>query len=39
MKAKEATNKEQLLAASGFKMQMANTPQKLAHLKNTDATK
>jgi hypothetical protein len=33
MKAEEATNKEQLLAAAGFKMQLANTPEKLAHLK------
>jgi hypothetical protein len=33
MKAEEATSKEQLLAAAGFKMQLANTPEKLAHLK------
>ena len=33
MKADEATSKEQLLAAAGFKMQLANTPEKLAHLK------
>jgi hypothetical protein len=34
MKAEEATGKEQLLAAAGFKMQLANTPEKLAHLKS-----
>lgn len=34
MKAEEATSKEQLLAAAGFKMQLANTPEKLAHLKS-----
>ncbi len=33
MKAEEATSKEQLLAAAGFKMQLANTPERLAHLK------
>ena len=33
MKAEEATSKEQLLAAAGFKMQSADTPEKLAHLK------
>lgn len=33
MKADEATSKEQLLAAAGFKMQLANTPEKMAHLK------
>jgi hypothetical protein len=33
MKAEEATSKEQLLAAAGFKMQLADTPEKLAHLK------
>jgi phage replication-related protein YjqB (UPF0714/DUF867 family) len=33
MKAEEATSKEQLLAAAGFKMQLANTPEKLAHLR------
>jgi hypothetical protein len=33
MKADEATSKEQLLAAAGFKMQLADTPEKLAHLK------
>jgi hypothetical protein len=33
MKAEEAISKEQLFAAAGFKMQLANTPEKLAHLK------
>lgn len=29
----EATSTEQMLAASGFEMRLADTPQKLAHLK------
>lgn len=33
MKAEDAIDKEQLLAAAGFKMQLADTPEKLAHLK------
>jgi nitrate reductase cytochrome c-type subunit len=32
IKKSEATNTEQLLAAAGFKMKMADTPEKLAHL-------
>ncbi|UOA09360.1 MULTISPECIES: hypothetical protein [Methylobacter] len=31
--AQNAEDKEQLLAAAGFKMQLANSPEKLAHLK------
>ena len=31
--AQNAEDKEQLLAAAGFKMQLADTPEKLAHLK------
>ena len=33
IKAQNAEDKEQLLAAAGFKMQLADTPEKLAHLK------
>jgi hypothetical protein len=33
IKAQNAEDKEQLLAAAGFKMQLADTPGKLAHLK------
>ena len=33
MKKSEATHKEQLLSAAGFKMKLADTPEKLAHLK------
>jgi hypothetical protein len=32
VKKSEATDTEQLLAAAGFKMRLADTPQKLAHL-------
>jgi hypothetical protein len=34
MKKSEATDTEQLLAAAGFKMKLADTPERLAHLKN-----
>ena len=33
MKKSEATDTEQLLAAAGFKMKLADTPERLAHLK------
>jgi len=33
MEKSEATNTEQLLAAAGFKMKLADTPERLAHLK------
>jgi hypothetical protein len=33
MKKSEATDTEQLLSAAGFKMKLADTPEKLAHLK------
>lgn len=33
IEAQNTEDKEQLLAAAGFKMQMANTPEKMAHLK------
>ena len=33
MKAQDAEDKEQLLAAAGFKLQLADTPEKMAHLK------
>jgi predicted MarR family transcription regulator len=33
IKAQNAEDKEQLLAAAGFKMQLADTPEKQAHLK------
>ena len=33
IKKSDTTNTEQLLAAAGFKMQPADTPEKLAHLK------
>jgi hypothetical protein len=33
IEAQNAEDKEQLLAAAGFKMQLANTPEKMAHLK------
>ncbi|MSP28606.1 MAG: hypothetical protein EXR80_09460 [Methylococcales bacterium] len=39
MKADEAKSKEQLLAAAGFKMQLANTPAKMAHLKTLQQQK
>ena len=33
VKENEAASKEQLLAAAGFKMKLADTPKKMAHLK------
>jgi hypothetical protein len=33
MEKSEAVNTEQLLAAAGFKMKLADTPEKIAHLK------
>ena len=33
MKKSEATDTEQLLSAAGFKMKLADTPEKIAHLK------
>jgi len=33
MEKSEATDTEQLLAAAGFKMKPADTPERLAHLK------
>ena len=39
MSAQEAKDKEQLLAAAGFKMTLANTPAKMAHLKTLTQNK